>query len=51
MRLLEAITEDEMVAVFLKTEINFVRHSADIISLLRRDGMSRRIIGIAQIWG
>src|SRR5262245_38036307 len=44
MRLLEAITEDEMVAVFLKTEINSMRFSADIMALLRRDGMSRRII-------
>ena len=44
MRLLETITEDEMAAVFLKTEINSTRFSADIMSLLRRDGMSRRII-------
>jgi len=44
MRLLDAITEDEMVAVFLKTEINSVRYSADILALLRRDGMSRGII-------
>src|SRR4029434_6692709 len=44
MRLLEAITEDEMVAVFLKTEINSVRFSTDILALLRRDEMSRRII-------
>jgi hypothetical protein len=44
MHLLEAITEDDMVAVFLKTEINSVRYSSDILALLRRDGMSRRII-------
>jgi hypothetical protein len=44
MHLLEAITEDDMVAVFLKTEINSVRYSSDILALLRRDGMSPRII-------
>src|SRR5262245_65099661 len=44
MRLLDAITEDEMVAVFLKTEINSVRYSEDILALLRRDGMSGGII-------
>jgi hypothetical protein len=32
MRLREAIAEDEMVAVFLKTEINSVRYSADILA-------------------
>ena len=49
MRLLEAITENEMVAVFLKTEINSVRYSADILALLRRDEMSRRIIDMPDI--
>lgn len=44
MRLLEDITEDEMVAVFLKTEIDSVRFGADILALLQRDGMSRRIV-------
>jgi len=49
MRLLEAITENEMVAVFLNTEINSVRYSADILALLRRDEMSRRIIDMPDL--
>jgi len=44
MRLLENITEDEMVAVFLKTEINSARFSADILAILKHDGMSRKIV-------
>lgn len=44
MRLIRAITEDEMVAVFLKTEINSVRFEARILALLHRDGQDRRVI-------
>jgi hypothetical protein len=44
MRHLEAITEHEMVAHFLKTEINSVRFEAEILKLLRRDGLDRRLI-------
>jgi hypothetical protein len=44
MRHLEAITEDEMVAHFLKNEIISGRHRQEILKLLQRDGLDRRII-------
>jgi hypothetical protein len=44
MRLLRAITEDEMVSVFLKTEINSVRFEPQILALLHRDGKDRNVV-------
>jgi hypothetical protein len=49
MRHLEAITEHEVVAHFLKTEINSVRFEPDILKLLQRDGLDRRIIDAPDI--
>ena len=39
-----AISEDEMVAVFLQTEIASTRFSAAILAILQRDGQDRHII-------
>src|SRR5262249_42155248 len=39
-----AISEDEMVAVFLQTEIASTRFAARILAILQRDGRDRRII-------
>ena len=44
MRLLSAITEDEMVSVFLKTEINSVRFEQQILALLRQDEQDRSVV-------
>ncbi len=44
MHLLRAITEDEMVSVFLKTEINSVRFEQEILALLHRDKRDRSVI-------
>ncbi len=44
MRPLEPITEHEMVAHFLKTEIHSVRFTREILDFLKRDGLDRRII-------
>jgi len=44
MRHLEAITEHEMVAHFLKTEINSVRFEQEMLERLRREDLDRRII-------
>jgi hypothetical protein len=44
MRHLEAITEHEMAAHFLQTEIRSVRFEEKILALLRRDGIDRRVI-------
>jgi hypothetical protein len=44
MRLLRAITEDETVSVFLKTEINSVRFEQQILALLQRDGKDRNVV-------
>jgi hypothetical protein len=44
MRHLERITEHEMVAHFLKTEINSVRFREQILALLQREGKDPRII-------
>jgi hypothetical protein len=44
MRHLKVITEHEMVAHFLKTEIHSVRHGQAILELLPRQGQDRRII-------
>jgi hypothetical protein len=41
---LERITEHEMVAHFLKTEINSVRFREEILALLRREGLDVQII-------
>jgi hypothetical protein len=43
-RHLEAITEHEMVAHFLRTEIHSVRFEETLLALLRRDGTDRRVI-------
>jgi hypothetical protein len=39
-----AISEDEMVAVFLQTEIALTRFDARILAILQRDGRDRRVI-------
>ena len=44
MQLLHAIGEDEMVAVFLQTEVASTRFAPTILAILRRDGRERRII-------
>jgi hypothetical protein len=44
MRHIGAISEDEMVAVFLKTEIASMRFQADILAILARRGWSRSIV-------
>src|SRR5438067_1255396 len=44
MRHLGAISEREMVAHFLKTELDSVRFTQQLLELLQRDGMDRRII-------
>ena len=44
MRTTEKITEEEMVAVFLKTEINSSRFSKSILRVLERDGVDRKVI-------
>ena len=44
MRLLEQISEDEMVATFLKAEITSIRFGHEIISRLERDEVNREII-------
>ena len=49
MRLLHAITEDEMIAVFLKTEINSVRFEAEILRLLQSDKTERSIVDMADL--
>ena len=44
MRYIESITEHDMVAVFLKTEIHSDRYDKEIFALLERDGVSRKIV-------
>jgi hypothetical protein len=44
MQHLRAIGEDEMVAVFLQTEVASTRFAPTILAILRRDGRERRII-------
>lgn len=44
MRLVQPITEDEMVALFLRTEIQSARHRDAILALLQRDGRESRIV-------
>ena len=44
MRHIEALSEHEMVAAFLKAEIASERFGSDILALLRRDGQNRSII-------
>ena len=44
MQHLYAIGEDEMVAVFLQTEVASMRFAPIILAILRRDGRQRRII-------
>jgi hypothetical protein len=39
-----AIGEDEMVAVFLRTEVASTRFAPTVLAILRRDGRERRII-------
>jgi hypothetical protein len=49
MRTIEKITEEEMVAVFLQTEINSSRFSASILRILERDNVDRKIIDCPDI--
>ncbi len=44
MRLVAPASEDEVVALFLRTEIGSVRFRDDILRLLERDGVPRKII-------
>ena len=44
MRLLAQITEDEMIAVFLKAEIQSERFAQQIINKLDQDGQERRLV-------
>ncbi len=44
MQLLRAITEDEMIAVFLQTEIHSVRYGPQLTVLLERDGQDRHLL-------
>ncbi len=44
MRLLHAISDDEMVAVFLQTEVTSTRFGPIILTILRHDGRDRQII-------
>ncbi|HLZ22850.1 MAG TPA: hypothetical protein VKQ30_12070 [Ktedonobacterales bacterium] len=44
MRHLHPISEDEMVAVFLQTEIASTRFRSAILAILQRDGHDRRVI-------
>jgi len=44
MQRLHAISEDEMVAVFLQTEVTSTRCGPTILAILRRDGRDRSII-------
>ena len=44
MRLLHPITEDEMIAVFLKTEIASERFRERMVALLERDGKNHRLV-------
>jgi hypothetical protein len=44
MQHLQAIGEDEMVAVFLQTEVASTRFAPTILTILRQDGRERRII-------
>ncbi len=44
MRLLSAISEDEMIAHFLGTEINSNRFGKQILALLDRDGRDRTVV-------
>lgn len=44
MKTIKKVTENEMVALFLKTEINSNRWSQTILSLLNKDNQSRSIV-------
>ncbi len=44
MEILENISEDEMIAIFLKAEINSSRFSKFILDILRNDGKERDIV-------
>jgi hypothetical protein len=44
MRIVEPVTEDEVVALFLKTEVESVRFRDAILKLLFRDGRDRAIV-------
>ena len=44
MKKIKDISEDEMISVFLRTEINSNRWSKFILSLLKKDGKNRNII-------
>lgn len=49
MRFLERISEDEMIASFLKTEIYSPRFGQEIENILKRDGIEKRIIEEPQL--
>ena len=49
MRLLQPITENDMIAVFLRTEIASQRFGGDIAALLARDGVGREIVDAPDI--
>ena len=44
MRYIEDVTEHDMVAVFLRTEIRSERFSREILTLLERDGVDRKVV-------
>ncbi len=44
MRLLHAISADEMIAVFLQTEVTSARFGPTVLDILRHDGRDRQII-------
>jgi hypothetical protein len=41
---IEPTSEDEMVAIFLRTEITSTRFAQDILAILVRDGQPRTIV-------
>ena len=49
MRLLQATTEEDMIAVFLKAEIASERFGHQIAALLERDGKDRRVVDTPDI--
>ena len=44
MRTIEKVTEEEMVAVFLKTEIDSARFGSTILDILKADGVDRKVV-------
>lgn len=50
MRTIEKITEEEMVALFLQTEINSSRFSTSILHILKRDNVDRKVIDYPNLY-